>query len=95
MSADAPALTSPPAPRRAHRLVLDAQADTAEGLVWELRMLAARIERGELTTGCIGGPDAGSTYSYTTKPEVTHEAYFAAITEWLNKRAPEASADGR
>lgn len=75
------------APRRAHRLVLDAQADTAEGLANEMRMFASRIERGELTTGSIGGPDAGSTYSYTTNPEMTHDAYFAAIREWLKDRA--------
>jgi hypothetical protein len=86
----------PPAPRRAHRLVLDAQADTADALAWELRMFAARIERGELTTGSIGGPYAGSNYSYTTKPEITHDAYFAAITEWLaEQRAQEAPSDGR
>lgn len=77
----------PPAPRRAHRLVLDAQADTAEDLASELRMFASRIERGELSTGSIGGPHAGSTYSYTTNPEMTHDAYFAAITEWLKERA--------
>lgn len=77
---------STPAPQRAHRIVLDAGADTAEGLAWELRRLADRIERGEITRGCIGGPYSGSIYSYASNPEMTHDRYFQEVTRYLEAR---------
>jgi hypothetical protein len=71
------------APQRAHRIEIDAGADTAEDLAWELRQLATRLERGDLTRGCIGGPSSGSIYTYTHNPEMTHERYFAEIEAHL------------
>jgi hypothetical protein len=74
------------APERAHTIVLDAQADTADDLARELRFLADRVERGDITVGCIGGSVAGSLYSYRVRAEQTHEVYFQAVAEWLRGR---------
>lgn len=68
---------------RAHSVVLSAGADTAQDLAWELRHMADLIERGELTVGCIGGPSAGTTYSYRVSPEQTHDEYFRQINDAL------------
>jgi hypothetical protein len=74
---------SHPAITRAHSIVLVSGADTEEELAWELRAIADRIQRGEITSGCIGGSSSGSTYSYKVAPEQTHDAYFKQIAEWL------------
>lgn len=68
---------------RAHTLILKAGADSAEELAWELRHLADMLEQGKLTVGCIGGPSAGTVYSYRMRPEQTHDVYFQQIKEWL------------
>lgn len=70
-------------PRRAHEIILQAGADTAERLAAELRLFADRVERGEITTGAIGGPDAGTMYSYVHRPEMTHERFFRDLNAWL------------
>lgn len=75
---------SHPAIQRAHSLVIVAGGDTAEELAWELRHAADRLERGELTVGCVGGSSAGSTYSYRVAPEQTHDEYFRKINAWLD-----------
>lgn len=74
---------SHPAISRAHSLVLVAGADTANDLAAELRFMAQRIEQGNITEGCSGGPSCGSTYSYRVSPEQTHAVYFKQIDEWL------------
>ena len=74
-------------PERAHTLIAKFSADTAERLADELRHFADRIDRGEMTVGCIGGPSAGTTYSYRIRPEQTHDVYFRQIDEWLRERA--------
>jgi len=74
------------APERAHTLVATFGADTAERLADELRFFADRIDRGEITQGCIGAPDAGTTYSYVVRPEQTHEVYFQQVEAWLAAR---------
>lgn len=73
------------APQRAHTLIVKADGDTVHDLADELRSLANRLERGELTRGAGGGPSAGSIYEYLSDPEMTHDAYFRAINEWLEK----------
>lgn len=80
-------------PQRAFSIVLTAGADTKEDLAWELRHLADQIERDKLTVGCIGGPSAGSVYSYRKRP-VTHDAYFSAINEALAIRNLTETPDG-
>lgn len=73
-------------PQRAHTLICKVGADTAERLAEELRIMADRIDRGEMTVGCIGGPSAGSLYSYRVQPEQTHDAYFQQVDEWLEQQ---------
>lgn len=74
------------APRRAHTIILSAGADSAERLAAELRLFADRIERGTISTGAIGGADAGTTYSYAHRPEMTHERFFEELNTWLRAR---------
>jgi hypothetical protein len=78
-----------PAPRRAHTLICSMGGDTAADLATELRNLASRIERDDITVGCCGGPTSGRIYSYRVAPEQTHDAYFAQVDAWLKQRAPE------
>lgn len=68
---------------RAHTLICSIGADTLEDLCGELREMARKLERGEVSVGVMGGPTVGSTYSYRVRPEQTHDAYFKQIDEWL------------
>jgi hypothetical protein len=68
---------------RAHTLICTVGADTLQDLCAELREMARKLERGQMTTGCIGGPSVGTTYSYKVRPEQTHEKYFQDIEAWL------------
>ncbi|MCD4659426.1 MULTISPECIES: hypothetical protein [Agrobacterium] len=74
------------APERAHVLVMTLSADTAEELAAELSRFGDLILQGKVTTGVMGGPASGSTYSYTVRPEQTHDVYFAAVAKWLEER---------
>lgn len=77
---------------RAHTLIAKIGADTPEDLAWELRGMADKIERGEMTQGVMGGPSVGSTYSYKVLPEQTHDEYFRQIDEWLAQEKSAAMA---
>ena len=77
------------APERAHTLIVSIGADTAADLANELRHFADRIDRDDITQGCIGGPVAGSIYSYKVAPEQTHDAYFQQVNTWLAERKAE------
>lgn len=79
-------------PQRAHTIVVSAGADTARDLAWELRRLADLIDREQLSVGCSGAPFGGSLYSYKHQPEMTHDAYFTAIDEWLASEAAKKEA---
>ncbi len=68
---------------RAHTLICTVGADTLADLCGELREMARKLERGEMTVGCMGGPSVGTTYSYRVRPEQTHEKYFEDIEAWL------------
>lgn len=68
---------------RAHTFIASIGADTKEDLCAELREFARRIERGEVTHGCMGGPSCGATYSYKVRPEQTHDKYFEDIEAML------------
>ena len=72
---------------RAHTIILKAGGDTARDLARELYSLADKIERGDITVGCIGGPVCGSTYSYKVTP-MTHDEYFRKINERLQSEEP-------
>lgn len=71
------------APHRGHELICKIGGDNAERVADELRSLAMRLERGEITQGCIGGSDVGSLYSYVHRPEMTHDKYFADLKAHL------------
>jgi len=68
---------------RAHTLICSIGADTLSDLCGELREMARKLERGEMTVGVLGGPTVGSTYSYRVRPEQTHEKYFQDIEALL------------
>jgi len=70
-------------PERKHTIILKAGGDTLRDLASELRALADRLDRDELTVGTSGGPSCGSTYSYRVNPHQTHEQYFLEIEDWL------------
>lgn len=69
--------------QRAHTLICAIGADTLRDLCGELREMARKLERGEMTVGVLGGPSVGATYSYRVRPEQTHDKYFQDIEEWL------------
>lgn len=79
-------------PQRAHVLVMTLSADTADELAAELRRFADLILMGKVTTGATGGPASGSTYSYTVRPEQTHDKYFEEVKLWLERRRRVAGA---
>lgn len=74
-------------PQRAHTLIVSIGADTALDLAWELRQMADKIQRGDMTVGTIGGPSVGSMYSYRVLPEQTHNVYVQQVDEWLRRKA--------
>ena len=71
------------APRRAFRLTLELDADTADDMASALCNLAALVERGEVTVGTWGSPSDGALYELLTDPAMTHEAYFEKVREYL------------
>lgn len=70
-------------PHRAVTLTLDLQADTRNGIISDLEHIIRQIERGEMTTGCVGGPTSGYRYAYQEHGEPTHSEYFRQVTAWL------------
>ena len=80
-------------PQRAHSLIVSVGADTAKDLAWELREMARKIERGEMTVGTMGGGSVGSTYSYRIRPEQTHDKYFQDIDAWLEAKKSETPSE--
>lgn len=73
-----------PAPMRAVRLTLKLDADDLHELACALYAIAHHAERGELTTGCSGGPDSGYIYELLQDPTMTHSAYHAALRTYLD-----------
>lgn len=74
------------APERAHVLVMTLSADTVDDLAAELCRFGDLILQGKITTGVMGGPASGATYSYKVRPEQTHDVYFAEVAKWLEER---------
>lgn len=74
----------PQAPTRAVRLTLKLDADDMQELAWALHSIADRAERGEMTTGCAGGPSSGHIYELLQDPTMTHDAYHAALRAYLD-----------
>jgi len=74
-------------PVRAYRLTLALEADTSVDMAMALRNLAHRVEREQVTTGVWGGPSDGAIYELLIDQSVTHDAYHAAIREYLASRA--------
>lgn len=72
------------APVRAFRLSLALEADTRDDLGWALRNLADRIDREQVTTGVWGSPSDGAIYELLIDPAMSHDAYHAALREYLD-----------
>lgn len=72
------------APTRAVRLTLKLDADDMQELAWALRNIADRAERGDMTTGCTGGPSSGYIYELLHDPTITHDSYHAALRAYLD-----------
>lgn len=81
------------APERAHVLAMTVRADTADDLAAELRGFSDLILRGQLTTGVMGGAVASTTYSYRVRPEQTHDAYFAEVSQRITDRRARVDTD--
>lgn len=77
---------------RRHVFIAKIQADEAKGIADELRHLARRLERGELSYGVSGGVSSGYAYSYRENPHQTHETYFEQIEAELDADLAKASA---
>lgn len=69
-------------PRRAFVLKLELGADTRDDMVKELEQIARRILMDDMTTGVLGGPTTGYTYSLSVDETITHDDYFCAIEAW-------------
>jgi hypothetical protein len=66
---------------RQHVFMAKIQADDKRGLVAELRFLAQRLERNEVSAGVSGGVTSGCIYAYRENPDQTHENYFRELDE--------------
>lgn len=82
-------MTKPPV--RALRLSMALEADTPEDMANALRNLACRLERGQVTEGCWGGPSDGAIYELLVDPEMTHDAYHQKLREYLDSRPKRAT----
>ncbi len=67
---------------RAHSLVLSAGADSAARLAGELRLLADRIERGEVSNGRTTSAEAEITVVYARRRERTAENCLPGADAW-------------
>jgi hypothetical protein len=79
-------MTTDKPPRRAFRLTMALEADTRSGLADALRNLADRVDRDEVTVGVWGSPSNGAIYELLSDPEMTHDAYHAALRQYLARR---------
>ena len=70
-------------PKRAFRLTLMLDADTSNDMADALRMMADDVEHGTMTVGFYGSPSDGAIYELLHDPEMTHDAYFSALREYL------------
>lgn len=75
---------------RAVRLTIKVDADNMRELSYALRNIADHAERGELTTGVSGGPCSGYIYELLQDPDMTHDAYHAALRDYLGSLKPKA-----
>lgn len=73
-------------PARALRLTIAIEADTSADMALALRNLACRVERDQVTTGMWGSPSDGAIYELLTDPTMTHDAYHAALRQYLDSR---------
>lgn len=73
-------------PHRAVRLSIAMEADTRADMASALIDLACRIERDEVSNGVWGSPSDGAIYELLTDPSMTHDAYHAALVEYLEGR---------
>lgn len=73
-------------PRRAVTLELAMQADTRADLIADLRHIIERIEREDMSTGCMSGPDSHYTHRYHEHDGPTHAEYFRQVNDWLADR---------
>lgn len=80
-------------PVRALRLTLALEADTPEDLASALINLAAQVSRDEITHGCWGSPSDGAIYELLVDPDMTHDAYHAALRQYLAARKGEEGSD--
>lgn len=79
--------TDPAPPRRRYRLVLDAHADTREGLDNLLTNLSLSVYDEALLERTSGGPDSGYHVEVIDHgPEFTHERYVGDLTRWRMER---------
>ena len=74
------------APVRALRLTLALEADTQHDMAMALINLAARVDRGEVTAGCWGGPSDGAIYELLCDPGMTHAMYHQKLREHLSAK---------
>ena len=73
-------------PVRALRLVLEVGADSRRDMASALIHMAHRIEREELAgNGTWGGYSDGGNWELLTDPTMTHERFFAELTEYLRR----------
>ena len=71
-------------PRRRFDALIRIGADSKEELVRAIEQIAFDVDRG--STSCVsGGPDSGWSVTVSEYPEMTHDAYFAAVEAWLGR----------
>lgn len=72
-------------PKRAFRLTMMLDADTRADMADALRRMADDVELESMTVGFYGSPSDGAIYELLHDPGMTHDAYHAALREYLDK----------
>ena len=71
-------------PKRAFRLTMMLDADTREDMVEALRRMADDVALDAITVGLYGSPTDSAIYELLHDPAMTHDAYHAALREYLS-----------
>lgn len=71
-------------PKRRFDLQITIGGDTWEDVARACDEIVSHVaEHGPACTSVSGGPSSGWAVSVTERPEMTHEAYFAAVEKYL------------
>lgn len=80
-------------PERAVKFYLEIDGDTREDVEHAIEDLARQFSMGEIAAaigpGISASPSWSWVYHYVEKDHPTHDAYFIALNEWLERKREE------